>query len=157
MTPFRTGCALVALIIATPALAQTGAPAPSDADLAALVRAQAAEIATLKSRLDRLETNAVVAQAAAPAAPVQPTAAAPQPQLAQTGEPRRTVPFAPQLAPPGPADRSVAQAVAARDNPSGLTTEWGASCGLPLRGRRLYLQAARPDPDGCEFELRVEI
>ena len=54
MTPFRTGCALVALIIATPALAQTGAPAPSDADLAALVRAQAAEIAALLPTLAHL-------------------------------------------------------------------------------------------------------
>ena len=122
MTFVRTGCAALALIAATPALAQT----PSDADLAALVRAQAAEIAALKSRLDRLENSAAVAQAPAPAAPLQP---APQ-AVAQNTEPRRTVPFAPQLAPPGPADRSVAQAVAARDNPSGVTTEWGA--GLPV-------------------------
>jgi len=124
MTLFRTGCAALALIAATPALAQ----APTDADLGALVRAQAAEIAALKSRLDRLENNAAVAQASAPApaAPLQP---APQ-AVAQNTEPRRTVPFAPQLVPPGPADRSVAQAVAARDNPSGVTTEWGA--GLPV-------------------------
>ena len=67
MTLFRTGCAALALIAATPALAQT----PSDADLAALVRAQAAEIAALKSRLDRLENATAVAQASAPVAPVQ--------------------------------------------------------------------------------------
>ena len=67
MTLFRTGCAALALIAATPALAQ----APSEAGLAALVRAQAAEIAALKSRLDRLENNAAVAQASAPVAPVQ--------------------------------------------------------------------------------------
>ncbi len=121
MTLFRTGCAALAIIAATPALAQT----PSEADLAALVRAQAAEIATLKSRLDRLENVAAVAQGSAPMAP----ASAPQ-AVAQNNEPRRTVPFAPQIVPPGPADRSVAQAIAARDNPSGVTTEWGA--GLPV-------------------------
>ena len=47
----RTGCALLALAIATPALAQT----PSQAELAELVKAQAAEIAALRARLDRLE------------------------------------------------------------------------------------------------------
>ena len=46
----RGGCAALALIAATPALAQ----APSNADLADLVRAQAAEIAMLKARLDKL-------------------------------------------------------------------------------------------------------
>ncbi len=121
MTVFRTGVAAVALIAATPALAQT----PSEADLAALVRAQAAEIATLKSRLDRLENVAAVAQAATPVTPLAPPQA-----VAQNNDPRRTIPFAPQLAPPGPADRSVTQAIAARDNPSGVTTEWGA--GLPV-------------------------
>jgi len=132
MTLFRTGCAIVALIAATPALAQT----PTDADLAALVRAQAAEIAALKTRLDRLEGAATVAQAD-PARPVDPaapqvatTAPAPATQVAQSGQSRRTEPFAPQLAPPGPADRDVGRAIAARDNPSGLTTEWGA--GLPV-------------------------
>ena len=49
MTPIRTATALVALLAATPALAQT----PSNDDLAALVRQQAAEIATLRARLDR--------------------------------------------------------------------------------------------------------
>jgi phosphate-selective porin OprO/OprP len=123
MTLFRTGCGVLALIAATPALAQI----PSEADLAALVRAQAAEIAALKSRLDRLENVAAVAQASSPVAPAPTTA--PQ-AVAQNSEPRRTLPFAPQLAPPGPADRSVTQAIAARDNPSGVTTEWGA--GLPV-------------------------
>ena len=51
MTPLRTGCALIALFAATPALAQT----PNADDLATLVRAQAAEIVALKARLDRLE------------------------------------------------------------------------------------------------------
>ena len=44
MTLLRTGCAVIALAVATPALAQT----PSQADLADLVRAQAAEIAALR-------------------------------------------------------------------------------------------------------------
>ena len=122
MTLFlRSGCALFALAVATPALAQT----PSQAELADLVRAQAAEIATLKSRLDRLEGVQAAAAAPVPA----PT------QLAQQAAPADaprivTRPFAPQLVPPGPADRDVAQARAAADNPSGVTTEWGA--GLPV-------------------------
>ena len=120
----RTGCAALALIAATPALAQSA----GDADLAALVRAQAAEIATLKARLDRLE-GAPPANQVVNAVPVVPQVAVPA-QIAQNVAPRRTVPFAPQLAPPGPADRDLTQAIAARDNPSGLTTEWGA--GLPV-------------------------
>jgi len=125
MTLFRSGCALAALVAATPALAQT----PSAAELAELVRAQAAEIATLRARLDRLEGATA---AAAPAAPATPAAAAPPPaQLAQvpsqTGG-NVTSPFAPQLVPPGPAERDVAQARQA--NAAGVTTEWGA--GLPV-------------------------
>ena len=121
MKILRTGCALFALAVATPALAQT----PSQAELADLVRAQAAEIALLKARLDRMEG---AQQAAVAAAPIPVT---PPPQVAQAAPvPRVTVPFAPQLAPPGPAERSIAQATASRDNPSGVTTEWGA--GLPV-------------------------
>ncbi|MBD8678263.1 OprO/OprP family phosphate-selective porin [Sphingomonas sp. CFBP 13720] len=129
MTFLHGSCALIALVTATPALAQT----PTPADLAELVRQQAAEIAVLKARLDRIEGSTVTA--AAPALPA-PSVAAPPVAVAQVAppvqgtQPRRTVPFAPQLAPPGPADRNVAQAEAARDNPSGLTTEWGA--GLPV-------------------------
>jgi phosphate-selective porin OprO/OprP len=123
MTLFRTGCAIAAMVAATPALAQT----PSAGELAELVRQQAAEIAVLKARLDRIE-----GQSAAAPAQVAQQGAAPALILPQTANPaaRRTMPFAPQLAPPGPADRNVAQAEAARDNPSGLTTEWGA--GLPV-------------------------
>ncbi|KQM96829.1 OprO/OprP family phosphate-selective porin [Sphingomonas sp. Leaf25] len=133
MRHFASGCAFVALTVATPALAQT----PTPAELAELVRQQAAEIQTLRARLDRIEGQ----QSAAASAPT--TTTVPTAQLAQQGadpalllpqtantQPRRTVPFAPQLAPPGPADRDVTQAQAARDNPSGLTTEWGA--GLPV-------------------------
>jgi len=124
MMLLRTGCALVALIAATPALAQ----APSQEDLAALVRAQAAEIAALKARLDRLEG----VQSAAPAVPTTgpvPAAAPPRVELAQQERrPQVTQPFAPQLVPPGPAERDVARARAA--NEAGVTTEWGA--GLPV-------------------------
>ncbi len=109
------------MIAATPALAQT----PAEADLAALVRAQAAEIAALKARLDRPKA----ASAPAPSAVVAGSGVSAPVQSAQAG-PLRTLPFAPQLAPPGPADRDMTQSIAARDNPSGLTTEWGA--GLPV-------------------------
>ncbi|WP_267433517.1 porin [Sphingomonas sp. GM_Shp_1] len=127
MFPIRTATALVALMAATPALAQT----PSNDDLAALVRQQAAEIATLRARLDRLEgTQAAIASAPlASAAPAPTTPSAPQ--LAQSDPASRetvTRPFAPQLVPPGPAERDVAQARQA--NAAGVTTEWGA--GLPV-------------------------
>lgn len=119
----RGGCAALALIVATPALAQ----APSADDLAALVKAQAAEIAALKARLDKIEGQQAAAQAATP-----PAAAQPAPQMAQqdTAPPLVIAPFAPQIVPPGPADIDVAQARAVAANPSGVTTEWGA--GLPV-------------------------
>jgi len=129
MTPIRTATALVALMAATPALAQT----PSSDDLAALVRQQAAEIAALRARLDRLEGAAAAVPsplantAPAPSAPTTP----PAPQLAQNDPSSRDIvtrPFAPQLVPPGPAERDVAQARQA--NAAGVTTEWGA--GLPV-------------------------
>ncbi|MEC3910008.1 porin [Sphingobium sp. CR2-8] len=123
MTPsfLRTGCAALALIVATPALAQT----PSAEELAALVKAQAAEIAALKSRLDRLEGQGG-AQAAATAPTPQP---APQMAQQEATPPLVVTPFAPQIVPPGPADIDVAQARAiARE--VGVKTEWGA--GLPV-------------------------
>ena len=96
MTLLRTGCALIALVVPTPALAQI----PSADELATLVRAQAAEIAALKARLDRLEGAQQVAAMPAPATPgtVAPTSAsAPAPvQVAQqTRRPQVTAPFAP--------------------------------------------------------------
>ena len=96
----RGGCAALALIVATPALAQT----PSADDLAALVKAQAAEIAALKARLDKIEGQQAAAQAATP-----PAAAQPAPQMAQqdTAQPLVIAPFAPQIVPPGPADIDV--------------------------------------------------
>ncbi|KZE12261.1 porin [Sphingomonas hankookensis] len=123
MMLFRSGCAIAALICATPALAQT----PSQAELAELVRAQAAEIAALRTRLDRLEGARVAASQPAPApAPVTPPVVMAQ-TPSQTGG-NVTSPFAPQLVPPGPAERDVAQARQA--NAAGVTTEWGA--GLPV-------------------------
>lgn len=119
----RGGSAALALIAATPALAQT----PNAEELAALVKAQAAEIASLKARLDKLEGQGV-AQAAA-AAPNGPSGQ----QLARQTDDRKSlviVPFAPQIVPPGPADLDVAQARAVAANPAGVTTEWGA--GLPV-------------------------
>ncbi|MFK4873845.1 porin, partial [Novosphingobium sp. ZW T3_23] len=59
MKIFATGSALVALIAATPALAQE----PTREDLAELVRAQAAEIASLRQRVEKLEAGATSAQA----------------------------------------------------------------------------------------------
>ncbi|KQM18984.1 OprO/OprP family phosphate-selective porin [Novosphingobium sp. Leaf2] len=120
----RGGCAALALIAATPALA---AEALTNADLADLVRAQAAQIATLKARLDKLEGHNA-AMAAAQSAPA-PT---PAPQMAQreAAPPLKVSPFAPQIVPPGPADIDVAQARAIAANEVGLKTEWGA--GLPV-------------------------
>ncbi|MET0239284.1 MAG: porin, partial [Sphingobium sp.] len=93
------------------------------AELVELVRAQAAEIAALKDRLARVEA-------------AQSSAAAQAPRLAQA-EARPvappailTSPYAPQLVPPGPADRDVGRAQAAADNAAGVTTEWGS--GLPV-------------------------
>ncbi len=111
----RSGCAALALIAATPALAQ----APGTDELAELVRAQAAEIASLKARIDRLEGQGVQVAAAPPVAQQQPV----QPPMV-------VAPFAPQIVPPGPADIDVAQARAVAANPAGVKTEWGA--GLPV-------------------------
>lgn len=125
MTLFRTASALVALLAATPTLAQT----PTTDELAALVRQQANEIAALRARLDRLEGAQQVAAlpAPTPATPETPVA----PQLARgdvLGRDTVTRPFAPQLVPPGPAERDIVQARQA--NAAGVTTEWGA--GLPV-------------------------
>jgi phosphate-selective porin OprO/OprP len=117
MKSLQYGCALLALFIATPALARTPGP---DA-LAELVRAQAAEIADLRARLDRLEDRQSAGD------PVASTVV----QLAQTTSARPsavTQPFAPQLAPPGPASRDVTRAQDAQA--AGVVTEWGS--GLPV-------------------------
>lgn len=135
MTSFlRAGCGVAALVAATPALAQP----PSAAELGDLVRAQAAEIAELRKRLDRLEQAQGTAVAAATPAVAVPPAAAPAPaagaptQVATASTSRRpiTSPYAPQLVPPGPADRDVERVRAAKANLAGVTTEWGA--GFPV-------------------------
>lgn len=126
MSPFRTGCAMVALVAATPALAQT----PTRDDLAELVRTQAAEIAQLRARVERLEAKGATDVAAAPIQ-VPPAQSAAPPQLAgnqQMRPPIVTAPFAPQLVSPSPAERDVARAREA--NAAGVTTEWGS--GLPV-------------------------
>lgn len=99
MNSLRYGCALLVLFMATPALAQ----APSQDALADLVRAQAAEIAELRARLDKLEAD----QAGALPAPARQV----------------------QIAPPPAAVIAVQPATHAGAPASGVVTEWGA--GLP--------------------------
>jgi phosphate-selective porin OprO/OprP len=70
---FALGTSLYALTIATPALARP-AKAPTTAELAALVRAQAAEIADLKQRLSTVEAHEKQASAVPAVAPVQTAA-----------------------------------------------------------------------------------
>ncbi|MEE4450973.1 OprO/OprP family phosphate-selective porin [Novosphingobium resinovorum] len=117
-----TGAAFLALAVANPALAQ----APTRDELADLVRAQAAEIASLRRRVDALEATRTAAAAPQQNAPV--VAAAEPEQVAPTV--LSTQPYAAQLLPPGPAERDIervrATAVAATD----VTTEWGQ--GLPV-------------------------
>ena len=93
---------------------------------------------TLRARLDRLEGVASASPAAAAPTPADapslsgtpmstpPAAQVVQGDLASRGTVTR--PFAPQLVPPGPAERDVTQARQA--NAAGVTTEWGA--GLPV-------------------------
>ena len=120
MKSLQYGCALLALFIATPALAQE----PGPEALADLVRAQAAEIAELRARLDRLEASQSVVVATAPIGPTT----IPVPQAAPERRAQVTQPFAPQLAPPGPASRDVVRAQEAQA--AGVVTEWGS--GLPV-------------------------
>ncbi|MGF7153661.1 OprO/OprP family phosphate-selective porin [Novosphingobium gossypii] len=122
-----TSAAFLALVSGNPALAQT----PTRDDLADLVRAQAAEIASLRQRVDALEAERhTVAAATAPqqAAPVQVASAEPvktAPPVAVS-----TLPYAPQLLPPGPAERDIERVRAAAVAATGSSTEWGQ--GLPV-------------------------
>ncbi|WP_260928952.1 OprO/OprP family phosphate-selective porin [Novosphingobium sp. 9] len=126
---FKSGCAIAAVIAATPALAAE----PSRDDLAELVREQAAEIAALRQRVEKLEAgaapsgggNAPAPQLAAQAGSAPPPVVVPPPQIV-------VAPYAPQLVPPGPASRDVerAKAAAVAVEAAGGTTEWGA--GLPV-------------------------
>jgi len=120
MTILRAGCALAAIIASAPALAQT----PGRDELADLVRAQAAEIQQLRARIERLEQ--APQSAAAPALPAPASPVAPPAVLAARAP--VTQPYAPQLVPPGPAERDIVRAGEA--NAAGVTTEWGA--GMPV-------------------------
>ncbi|AHE53019.1 OprO/OprP family phosphate-selective porin [Sphingomonas sanxanigenens] len=123
MKLLKASCALAALVAAVPALAQT----PGRDELADLVRLQAAEIQSLRARIDRLEEAQQIASA--PQEPVAPpVVVATQEAPAEPPAPHRTQPYAPQLAPPGPADRDIARVLEA--NAAGVKTEWGA--GLPV-------------------------
>lgn len=106
MTALKYGCALAALFMATPALAQSPSP-EALADLvkaqAEMMRAQAAEIAELRARLDRLEAE--------DATPVVTVAQAVQVQ-------------------PAPVAVAALPASQATTPEAGVVTEWGA--GLPL-------------------------
>ena len=117
------GTAALALVSATPALAQ----APTRDELAELVRAQAAEIASLRQRVDRLEAERAVA--AAPAQATAPVLAAAEP-VDTTPKPIVTQPYAAQLLPPGPAERDVERIRTAAVAAAGGSTEWGQ--GLPV-------------------------
>jgi phosphate-selective porin OprO/OprP len=124
---YLAGAALSVLLFATPTLAQS---APVDqAELVALLKAQAEEIAALRARLDKIETGHAAAPAPAPAASApQQQAAAPR-QTTRASDDAVASSFAPQLAAADLADQSVAQA-RAMQNVSNVTTEWRG--GLPI-------------------------
>lgn len=127
MKTLAAGIALAALIAANPALAQE----PDREALAELVRAQAAEIAALRQRVERLEAQQPAAPAMAAAAPAPAPAPAPaEPAPAEAPQVAITAPYAPQLLPPGPAERDIERVRAAAVAASGVSTEWGA--GLPV-------------------------
>src|SRR3954468_6378450 len=105
---FSTGAALSALILATPALAQTASA--DQAELAALVRAQAAEIAALRTRLDRIEGRQPAIEVAAPVQaqaqkPARIEQAANRRPIAD--EENATASFAPQIVAASPAEQDV--------------------------------------------------
>ncbi|SFK25949.1 phosphate-selective porin OprO and OprP [Sphingomonas sp. NFR04] len=124
---FLAGAALSALLFATPALAQS---TPGDqAELVKLLKAQAEEIAALRARLDKIEGNQAAAPVAHAAAPISVPQAARAKRTNVANDETVADSFAPQLAPVGLADQSVAQARATA-NVSNVTTEWRG--GLPI-------------------------
>ncbi|MET3827168.1 phosphate-selective porin OprO/OprP [Sphingomonas sp. PvP055] len=126
-TPLRAGVALAVLILATPALAQNASP--DQAGLAALVRAQANEIAALRTRLDKIEGEQPTTVTQAPTtAPMRAVPVAGRLQTANDDGLAES--FAPQIIAPGLADQTVAQARAAAMNTAGVKTEWRG--GLPI-------------------------
>ncbi len=132
------------VVLAAPAYAQNNANDRNDLLVVVreqkdLLARQAAELETMKARLDAIEANAVEHAATrqqpgpAPAAMTAQARVATEATPAMQGLPAGSglVPFAPQLVPPGPADASVAMARAlAAANPAGVTTKWGA--GAPI-------------------------
>lgn len=120
------GVAASALLCGAPALAQS--PSPDQDELAALVRAQAGEIATLRARLDVIEgVRPSPAAVPAPATTLQIPARV-RSQVVGDDVPSQT--FATNIVMPGPADQTVAQARAEAINAAGVTTEWRG--GLPI-------------------------
>lgn len=117
-----SGVALVALTTATPTLAQSASP--DQAELIALVRSQAQEIAALRSRLDKIEGAGVTA---APRAPARLEIGANRQPVANDDSVTETT--GPQIVTPDLADQSVAQVIAAAKEAAGVTTEWKG--GLP--------------------------
>ncbi|AJP72568.1 OprO/OprP family phosphate-selective porin [Sphingomonas hengshuiensis] len=126
-TTLLGGAALAALMFAAPAFAQS--TSAEQAELVALLRAQAAEIAALRARLDKVEASApaVAAHTSAPAATQQAPAAN---RLAIANEEATPDSFAPQIVPASIAEQDVAQARALAQNLAGVTTEWRG--GLPI-------------------------
>ncbi|MHA6718919.1 OprO/OprP family phosphate-selective porin [Sphingomonas sp. RS6] len=120
------GAASSALILAAPAFAQSSEG--DQAELIALIKAQAAELAALRARLDKIEGGQ-----AATTAPAQTTTAAPRPQQQRrpiAGEESLVEGFAPQIMPPNLVDQTVQQARDSALNLAGVTTEWRG--GLPI-------------------------
>lgn len=121
---YLAGAAVSALLLATPALAQN--TSGDQAELVKLLKAQAEEIAALRSRLDKIEQAPVARAAVAPVAAPQ---AAQAKRTNVANDETVADAFAPQLAPAGLADQSVGQARAAA-NVSNVTTDWRG--GMPV-------------------------
>ncbi|QAY75559.1 OprO/OprP family phosphate-selective porin [Sphingosinicella sp. BN140058] len=119
-----SSAALAALVFAAPAFAQGSAT--DQQELVSLLKAQAAEIAALRARLDKIEGTAAASAARDGATlPAQPVVVAQRVGVANEENAQES--FAPQIVPPGPADQDVARARAAMN--ANVTTEWRG--GLP--------------------------
>jgi phosphate-selective porin OprO/OprP len=127
---FLAGAGLSSLVFATPALAQSASP--DQAELIALIRAQAGEIAALRARIDTIESGRPAPAARdAVQAPAWQAQAAPVGRLLSTAnDDSVAASFAPQIVAADLADQSVEQARAAARNPAGVKTEWRG--GLPI-------------------------
>ncbi|WP_039389455.1 OprO/OprP family phosphate-selective porin [Novosphingobium sp. MBES04] len=128
MRMLKCGCALVAIVAASPVLAQTAPTPPTNETLADLVRRQAAEIADLRARVEQLEGHG--AASTSDEAPDSVIVVSAEEKDSGLGANARvvTLPYAPQLITPTPVERDIVRAQAAKD--AGVTTEWGA--GLPV-------------------------